>query len=52
MVLLATLVAIHPASSQEARPVQVRTPKGIVEGSVGADDAVRSFQGIPFAAPA
>jgi para-nitrobenzyl esterase len=51
MILLATLVAIHPASSQEARPVKVRTPKGIVEASVGAGGAVRSFKGIPFAAP-
>src|SRR5689334_14572935 len=30
---------------------QVRTQSGVVEGAVSADGKVRSFKGIPFAAP-
>jgi para-nitrobenzyl esterase len=49
--LLAILLAAQAASGQQPRTVQVRTPSGILEGAVDAGGAVRSFKGIPFAAP-
>ena len=49
-ILLAALAVSYPASSQQSRPIQVHTPQGILEGAVSAD-GVRSFKGIPFAAP-
>jgi para-nitrobenzyl esterase len=45
------LLAAHAASPQQPRPVQVRTSSGVLEGAVNADGTVRSFKGIPFAAP-
>jgi len=49
--LLAILLGAQLASSQTLRPIQVRTPKGVLEGVVSADNRIRSFKGIPFAAP-
>jgi para-nitrobenzyl esterase len=48
---LIVLLAAHALSGQQPRPVQVRTPNGVLEGEIAADGAVRSFKGIPFAAP-
>ena len=33
------------------RTSQVRTPDGVLEGVISADDKVRTFKGIPYAAP-
>ncbi len=33
------------------RSSQVRTPDGLLEGVISADDKVRTFKGIPYAAP-
>lgn len=46
--LLATALAL-PA--QQLRYVQLPTPDGILEGVVSADGKVRTFKGIPYAAP-
>ena len=35
----------------QVRPVQQRTANGVLEGVVSADGKVRTFKGIPFAAP-
>jgi para-nitrobenzyl esterase len=37
--------------AQEMKSVQQRTADGVLEGAVSADGKVRSFKGIPFAAP-
>jgi len=39
------------ARGQELRHVQAQTTDGTIEGVVSADDLVRTFKGIPFAAP-
>ncbi len=49
--VLTFLMGVHASSGQTARTIQVRTPKGVLEGAVSADNQVRSFKGIPFAAP-
>jgi para-nitrobenzyl esterase len=38
--------AAHPAD-----PLQIKTDKGVVEGTLTNNDQVRAFKGIPFAAP-
>jgi para-nitrobenzyl esterase len=45
------LSLLAPLSAQTLRTVQTRTANGIVEGVVSADNQVRTFKGIPFAAP-
>src|SRR5450432_1882740 len=42
---------VQTMQAQELRHVQVRTADGIVEGVVSADNKVRTFKGIPYAAP-
>ena len=37
--------------AQQLRYVQLRTADGVVEGVVSADGKVRTFKGIPYAAP-
>ncbi len=49
--LTALLFGASALHTQELRHVQVRTADGVVEGVVSADDQVRTFKGIPFAAP-
>ena len=50
--LLFTLLAARPLPAQPPlRTVQARTSNGAVEGVVSADNQVRTFKGIPFAAP-
>jgi para-nitrobenzyl esterase len=51
LALLAVLVGVHSAPSQQLRTVEVRTPKGVLQGGVTAENKVRFFKGIPFAAP-
>src|SRR5476649_2177238 len=49
--LLALIAGGTIASAQQLRHEQVRTADGVVEGVVSADGKVRTFKGIPFAAP-
>ena len=51
VILLALPLGLRAAPAQPLRTVQVRTANGVLEGVVSADDQVRSFKGIPFAAP-
>jgi para-nitrobenzyl esterase len=51
-IALALLVVIPAVShAQQLRTVQTRIADGLVEGVVSADNQVRTFKGIPFAAP-
>ena len=49
--LLALLFGLRGAHAQQERPVQVKTANGVLEGVVSPDDKVRTFKGIPYAAP-
>ncbi|HTQ50435.1 MAG TPA: carboxylesterase family protein [Candidatus Acidoferrales bacterium] len=51
VVFLAVLLGWQVVSAQPSRPVQVRIADGVLEGVVSADDQVRTFKGIPYAAP-
>src|ERR1022692_1026940 len=50
---LAVLLALLPGiiHAQQIRHVQLRTADGVLEGVVSADGKVRTFKGIPYAAP-
>jgi len=50
-VLLALLLGLHSACAQEIRHVLLNTSDGVLEGTVSADGKVRTFKGIPYAAP-
>ena len=50
-VLLALALGIQFGPAQALRHVQVRVADGVLEGVVSADDQVRMFKGIPYAAP-
>lgn len=45
------LFAAVSMCAQQPTPLQVKTTNGIVEGAVSSDGLVRSFKGIPYAAP-
>ena len=49
--LLVILLEAQMAPGQQLHTVEVRTPKGVVRGGVTADNMIRFFKGIPFAAP-
>jgi para-nitrobenzyl esterase len=55
--LAASVLALSLLPSTAARaahpvdPLQVKTDKGVVEGTLTNNDQVRAFKGIPFAAP-
>jgi para-nitrobenzyl esterase len=49
--LLALLMGTQTGYAQQLRTVQVRTANGVVEGVVSPDGKVRTFKGIPYAAP-
>jgi para-nitrobenzyl esterase len=49
--LCATLVSALVLRAQPATPVQLKTADGILEGVVSGDGTVRTFKGIPYAAP-
>jgi para-nitrobenzyl esterase len=50
-VLVALLLATQAGHAQQLRTVQVRTANGVLEGVVSLDGKVRTFKGIPYAAP-
>ena len=50
-ILCATLLGMHALASEPLRTSQVRTPDGVLEGVISADGLVRTFKGIPYAAP-
>ncbi len=54
--LIATLIVAafcprHLRAAPALRTSQVRTPDGVLEGVISADEKVRTFKGIPYAAP-
>ncbi|MCU1247707.1 MAG: pnbA2 [Edaphobacter sp.] len=50
--LLLLFFPITPArAAHPVDPLQIKTDKGIVEGTLTNNDQVRAFKGIPFAAP-
>ena len=48
---LILLLGIQAVPAQSLHYVQVRTANGVLEGVVSADGMVRTFKGIPYAAP-
>jgi para-nitrobenzyl esterase len=50
-VFFALLLGIQTVPAQQLRYVQVRTANGVLEGVVSPDGKVRTFKGIPYAAP-
>ncbi len=49
LVLLAAITLLPEARA--SNPLQIKTDKGKVEGSLTTDGKVRAFKGIPYAAP-
>jgi para-nitrobenzyl esterase len=49
--MLATLISVQTVAFAQIRYVQQKTADGVLEGVVSADGKVRTFKGIPFAAP-
>jgi para-nitrobenzyl esterase len=49
--VFAFCVAATAMCAQEPTPVQVKIANGVLEGLISADGLVRSFKGIPYAAP-
>ena len=50
-VFLVLLLGIQAMPAQSLRHVQIPTADGVLEGVVSADGKVRTFKGIPYAAP-
>lgn len=51
VLLCAALLGGGALSGETLRTSRVRTPNGILEGVISADGKVRTFKGIPYAAP-
>jgi para-nitrobenzyl esterase len=51
MMLLAGALLLQTAAADDLKATRVKTADGTVEGAISADGLVRSFKGIPFAAP-
>ena len=51
MILLLLLFGMNAVHTQQLRYVQVSTANGMIEGVVSPDGKVRTFKGIPYAAP-
>jgi para-nitrobenzyl esterase len=49
--LLALVLGVPIPAVAQLRSVQARTANGVLEGVVSADGKVRTFKGIPYAAP-
>src|SRR5947209_20335949 len=50
-ILLALLLGLGASAAEQLRTSQVHIADGTLEGVVSADGKVRTFKGIPFAAP-
>ena len=50
-VLFAMLLGMQAVHAQQLRYVQQHTENGVLEGVVSPDGKVRTFKGIPYAAP-
>src|SRR5579863_2181953 len=51
-VLMGAILGVSALPAQQPlRTVEARTVNGVVQGVVSADNKVRTFKGIPFAAP-
>ena len=50
-ILCATLLGMGALSAEALRTSRVKTPDGVLEGVISADSKVRTFKGIPYAAP-
>ena len=44
-------IALHAAAGPTLKTTEARVPNGVLEGVISADDKVRTFKGIPYAAP-
>jgi para-nitrobenzyl esterase len=51
IMLLSLLTGMNTINAQQLRYVQQQTANGVVEGVVSPDNKVRTFKGIPYAAP-
>jgi para-nitrobenzyl esterase len=51
LLLFATILTFNAFAGEQLQTSQVRTPNGVLEGVISADSKVRTFKGIPFAAP-
>ena len=51
LMLFALRLGMDAVSAEQLRTVQVRTANGVLEGVVSPDGKVRTFKGIPYAAP-
>ena len=49
--MLATLMGVQTVAFAQIRYEQLKTADGVLEGVISADGKVRTFKGIPFAAP-
>jgi carboxylesterase type B len=49
--MLATLMGVQTLAFAQIRYEQLKTADGVLEGVISADGKVRTFKGIPFAAP-
>jgi para-nitrobenzyl esterase len=45
------LLAAHAGAAPTLKTTQARLPNGVIEGVISADDKVRTYKGIPYAAP-
>jgi para-nitrobenzyl esterase len=45
------LLSAHAIAAPPLKTTQARVPNGVLEGVISADDKVRTFKGIPYAAP-
>jgi para-nitrobenzyl esterase len=45
------VASLHGATAPALKTSRVQTPSGVLEGVISADDKVRTFKGIPYAAP-
>jgi para-nitrobenzyl esterase len=51
LIVLSGVLLLSPSSRAQLRSVQQRTASGVLEGVVSADGKVRTFKGVPYAAP-
>ena len=51
LLLFAFIFTLPVPAAAQLQTSQVRTPNGVVEGVISADNKVRTFKGIPYSAP-